>query len=272
MKPERFDQIASTRLFIGLGIILFGAILMLGSLNLIDTGRVMRFFWPLIFVFVGSTMLIHPTRTRRQRLGWVFVGLGTFLFLSRFGLIGINLFKLLIPGLLLFVGGMLVWRAFNAPNPQQPNPNPQPNLNPTPDPLQPSPLQPDLQPNPQPSVQFMPHQEESHAEFMRSFAVMASNELRPVSRPFRGADLSAVMAGIKLNLLDARMEGDHATIEVFAFWGGMEIHVPPDWTVISKVATLMGGFIDKRKPTTVPPSKTLTITGFVVMSGIEIKN
>ena len=88
---------------------------------------------------------------------------------------------------------------------------------------------------------------------------MSGCELRPVSRPFRGADLSAVMGGIKLDLTDARMEGDSATIEVFAFWGGIEIYVPPDWTVTSKVTTLLGGFIDKRRPTSVVPTKTLIV-------------
>lgn len=113
---------------------------------------------------------------------------------------------------------------------------------------------------------------DDRAEFVRSFAVMSGTELRPVSRPFRGADLSAIMAGIKLDLTDARMDGDTAAIEVFAFWGGIEIYVPPDWTVTSRVATLMGGFIDKRRPTSTVATKTLVITGFVVMSGIEVKN
>ena len=109
-------------------------------------------------------------------------------------------------------------------------------------------------------------------EFVRSFALMSGCELRPVSRPFRGADLTAVMGGIKLDLADARMEGDSATVEVFAFWGGIEIYVPPDWTVTSKVTTLLGGFIDKRRPTSVVPTKTLIVRGMIVMSGIEVKN
>jgi hypothetical protein len=113
---------------------------------------------------------------------------------------------------------------------------------------------------------------EDHAEFVRSFALMSGCELRPVSRPFRGADLNAIMGGIKLDLTDARMEGDIVTVEVFAFWGGIEIYVPPDWTVVSKVTTLMGGFIDKRRPTSVLPAKTLIVRGMIVMSGIEVKN
>jgi predicted membrane protein len=107
---------------------------------------------------------------------------------------------------------------------------------------------------------------------VRTFAILSGTELRPVSRPFRGADISAVTAGVKLDLTDARMEGDTATIEVFAFWGGIEIYVPKDWTVTSNVTTFMGGFIDKRRPTTTAPTKTLVITGLVIMSGVEVKN
>jgi hypothetical protein len=59
---------------------------------------------------------------------------------------------------------------------------------------------------------------------------------------------------------------------VFAFWGGIEIYVPPDWTVTSKVTTLLGGFVDKRRPTSVVPTKNLIVQGMVVMGGIEVKN
>jgi predicted membrane protein len=102
--------------------------------------------------------------------------------------------------------------------------------------------------------------------------MLSGCELRPVSRPFRGADLSAIMGGIKLDLTSARMEGDTAIVEVFAFWGGVEIFVPPDWTVTSEVTTLLAGFIDKRRPTSVVPTKNLIVKGMVVMSGVEIKN
>jgi Cell wall-active antibiotics response 4TMS YvqF len=122
------------------------------------------------------------------------------------------------------------------------------------------------------TIYTRPTPDEEHAEFIRAFAVLSSNELRPVSRPFRGADLSSVLAGVKLDLTSARMEGDTARIEVFAFCGGIEIYVPPDWTVTSKVATLMGGYTDKRRPTTILPTKTLIIDGFAIMSGIEVRN
>jgi hypothetical protein len=265
MKPDQFDRIASTRLIIGLLIIVLGSLLLLDSLHLINGGRVWSYIWPLVMVLVGSSMILNQTRARRQRLGWVLVIVGSWFFINRIGWLDVSIFKVLLPGLLLFIGGLLVWRAFVAPNPAAPLP---PKFRGEPNMSEPTV---DSSAAPAPKLGAI-YGKDPQPEFTRSFAVMSTNELRPVSRPFRGADLSAVMAGIKLNLLDARMESDSADIEVFAFWGGMEIHVPPDWTVISKVTTLMGGFIDKRRPTTVVPTKTLIISGLVVMSGIEIKN
>ncbi|HEY4368148.1 MAG TPA: DUF5668 domain-containing protein [Steroidobacteraceae bacterium] len=238
MKPEdpRFDRLFSARLLVGLWIIVIGAIFLAGNLGWIDARHVFRHFWPLFFVFIGTRMLVQPQNRRSRAWGWVFVGVGTWMFLDRIGWVDISLWQMIFPLALLTLGTILVWRALAGPRNDADIVN------------------------------------DEHSEFVRTFAVMSGNELRPVSRPFRGADLSAVMAGIKLDLTDARMEGDTATIEIFAFWGGIEIYVPPDWTVSSRVATFMGGFIDKRRPTSTIATKTLIITGLVVMSGIEVKN
>jgi len=245
--PPR-DPLFTTRLTIGLWIIALGLIFLAGNLGWIDAHRAFGLFWPLLLVLAGvnivSRRTVHTDATgstimvgRTQRWGWVLITVGTWLFLSKFGWINISLGQVAFPLVLLTLGGMLVWRAFAGPR-----------------------------------VHDAAEIGDDHAEYVRSFAVMSSSELRPVSRPFRGADLSAVMAGIKLDLTDARMEADSATIEIFAFWGGMEIFVPPDWTVTSKVGSLMGGFTDKRRPTSTVPTKTLIITGFIVMSGVEVKN
>lgn len=233
-EPPKSDRWFSVRMLIGLWIIANGLILLAGNLGWIDARPLLRHLWPLILVFLGIGMLSQTDRRNGRQSGWVLIIVGLWVFGDKLDWIGISVWELLFPAALLFVGGMLVRRAFAAPK--------------------------------------VMNSGDDHAEFVRSFAVMSGSELRPVSRPFRGADLSAVMAGIKLDLTDARMEGDVATIEVFAFWGGMEIYVPPDWTVTSKVTSFMGGFIDKRRPTVVLPTKTLVIDGLIIMSGIEIKN
>jgi predicted membrane protein len=237
-KPDHgHHPLISARLVVGVVIIFVGAILLADNLGWFEARYVLRRLWPLALVAVGVTMVRSPDHRRSRSWGWVLITVGSWIFLDRIGWIHVSLWHLLVPGLLLFVGGSLVWRALNGP-----------------------PKSKDIA------------GAADHVEFVRSFALMSGCELRPVSRPFRGADLTAVMGGIKLDLADARMESDSAIVEVFAFWGGIEIFVPPDWTVTSKVTTLLGGYVDKRRPTSVVPTKTLVVQGMVVMGGIEVKN
>jgi hypothetical protein len=116
-----------------------------------------------------------------------------------------------------------------------------------------------------------PVPEGSGDAYVRTFAVFSGAELRPTV-PFQGADLTAVMGGIKLDLSNAPMAGDTAIVDVFALMGGTEIFVPRDWDVTVKVISLMGGCTDKRRPSTLPATKHLIIQGMAVMGGVEIKD
>jgi predicted membrane protein len=107
--------------------------------------------------------------------------------------------------------------------------------------------------------------------YISNFTIFSGSELRPTA-PFQGADLSALLGGAKLDLLDTTMAEDSATIDVFAFMGGIELRVPSDWDVTIKVASIMGACVDKRRPSALPPSKRLIVRGVAMMGGVEIKN
>jgi predicted membrane protein len=258
----------STRLIVGLLIILLGGALLADNLGWFDARHVLRSLWPLALVAVGIAMVRHPQHKRSRSWGWVLITVGIWIFLDKIGWIHVSLGQLILPGILLFVGGVLVFRSVSGPPSGGASPSSTPsstsssNGNTTSSTAGPSTT----------SSSFGGATSTDQAEFVRSFAMLSGHELRPVSRPFRGADLNAIMGGIKLDLTSARMEGDTAVIEVFALWGGVEIYVPPDWTVTSEVTTLLAGFIDKRRPTSVVPTKHLVIKGMVVMAGVEIKN
>jgi len=239
-------EMFSTRLIVGILIMLLGGTLLADNLGWIEARHVLRSLWPLVLVAIGVAMVRRPQHRRSREGGWVLITVGLWIFLDKIGWVHISLGQLLLPAIFLFVGGVLVFRSLRGPD--------------------------ESVPKSKADETNADAASADHAEFVRSFAMLSGVELRPVSRPFRGADLSAVMGGVKLDLSSARMEGDTAIIEVFAFWGGVEIYVPPDWTVASEVTTLLAGFIDKRRPTSVVPTKTLVIKGMVVMSGVEIKN
>ena len=91
------------------------------------------------------------------------------------------------------------------------------------------------------------------------------------SRAFKGGDLTAIMGGCELDLRQASLEAE-AVLDVFALWGGIEIRVPDDWTVVSHVVPILGGFDDKTRPSSRGGRSCLVIRGFVIMAGVEVKN
>lgn len=101
------------------------------------------------------------------------------------------------------------------------------------------------------------------------FALM-SGVKRKFAGIFRGAQLTAIMGGIELDLRGARVE-DVAVIDALAFWGGIEIFVPEDWSVVNQGHALMGGFDDStRHPNPGEPPR-LIVRGLALMGGVEIK-
>jgi hypothetical protein len=104
---------------------------------------------------------------------------------------------------------------------------------------------------------------------------MAGNEIRSVSQRFRGADLGAVMGGVTLDLRQARIDGPEAVIDAWTMWGAIELRVPREWSVVSRVIPLMAGYEDKTLPATdsaAGPRPRLVIRGFALWAGIEVTN
>jgi predicted membrane protein len=91
------------------------------------------------------------------------------------------------------------------------------------------------------------------------------------SKTFRGGDVTAVMGGCEIDLRQAAINGE-AVIEVFAMWGGIEIRVPEDWVVTTQATPLLGAVDDKTHPAPGSGAHRLTVRGFVLMGGVEIKN
>ena len=109
------------------------------------------------------------------------------------------------------------------------------------------------------------------ADTVSAFAVLGGVARGNNSRQFQGGDLTAIMGGCELDLRHAAINGE-ATIDVFALWGGIEIRVPEDWTVIARVTPVLGGFEDKTRPPQGLATHRLALRGAAIMGGIEVKN
>lgn len=82
----------------------------------------------------------------------------------------------------------------------------------------------------------------------------------------------AIMGGIKLDLTQARFASAVTTINVFAFWGGVDIIVPEDVTVEVNGVGFMGAFENHTTSTpTIPGGPIVRITGLALMAGVDVK-
>ncbi len=106
---------------------------------------------------------------------------------------------------------------------------------------------------------------------MSGLALMGGVSRKSSSDDFRGGEFAAVMGGVEVDLRGASIQGAEASIEAFAFWGGIEIWVPTDWQVISKGVAVLGAFEDNSR-SEANATKRLVVRGLALMGGVEIKN
>jgi predicted membrane protein len=103
-----------------------------------------------------------------------------------------------------------------------------------------------------------------------AMAFLGGVERKIRSQAFQGGELTAVMGGCNIDLRQAAIEGSEAELSVFVMMGGIELYVPPTWTVVSRVVPVLGSFEDHTNGST-DATKRLLIRGTVMMGGIDVK-
>ncbi|MGA7992300.1 MAG: DUF5668 domain-containing protein [Thermoanaerobaculia bacterium] len=108
---------------------------------------------------------------------------------------------------------------------------------------------------------------------LSEWAIFGGGKRRIQTQEFRGGQANAMFGGFEIDLREAQMAGDSATIDVFCFCGGGEIRVPETWNVSMRAVAIFGGKDDKSRPPA-PGSthKELFVTGFILFGGLGVKN
>lgn len=102
-------------------------------------------------------------------------------------------------------------------------------------------------------------------------AILGGSEQQNTSNDFKGSKLTAVMGGAKLDLRKAKIKKE-ATVELFTFWGGIELVVPRNVIVRNQTSAILGGVEDKTDQELTKDAPVLYVIGDVIMAGVEIKN
>jgi predicted membrane protein len=218
-------------------IVAAGIALLLDHMGFIVIGSLFR-FWPTILIFFGIGHLF----TQSNRVwGVILVVVGATFQLNNLGITHLR-FADMWPVAIIAVGLMLIWGA----------------------------LKPPMVINSRASDTISP-------DMFNATAIFGGIERRIKSQAFRGGRATCIFGGAELDLRDANIDGDEATLEVNCIFGGAEIRVPDAWNVHSMNTPVLGGYSDKTQISAAPdPSgakrKTLIVTGTVIFGGVEIRN
>jgi predicted membrane protein len=220
----------------GIAVISIGVILLLNQFGVFPVDVALR-FWPVVLVVVGLVKALTGKDRGERVFGGILILGGTILQLNSMGITHIT-WNQAWPMFIIIVGVMLIIHALTEKPPYE-------NLEFTTD----------------------PHQ--------NSFYVFGGGERQVTAKDFQSAKLGAIFGGYKLDLTRADMAGNEAYVEANAFFGGGEIRVPINWSVVMQGTGIFGAYDDKTQYVQTDPAvlrKTLYVRGVAVFGGIEIKN
>ncbi len=237
--PPAQTRSVTPQVVLGLLVIGFGLLFLLDNLDVIEMNRAIG-FWPMVFIIAGTVKLSEHGSRSNQAFGVFLVGLGVLLILDRLGVIDFDL-GTLWPLLLIGLGALIVYKSRRARSCATSAKDG--------------------------AVGMADGQSDS---FISATAILGGFERRISTPALRGGEITAIMGGCELDMRGASIQGE-AVLNVFAFWGGVSIKCPPDWTVVLEGTPILGGFEEK---TATPPdnSKRLIIRGYAVMGGVDVRN
>jgi predicted membrane protein len=272
----------SPQLILGFCVIIAGVILLLDQLGITPVVTYLR-FWPMVLVVIGVLKMLQARDGGGAVAGLVFALVGAWLQAEMLGLIHISL-RDVWPAALVVFGAFLVWHALSRRD-TRPAAPPFPYADPVPPPDRPAePVwgESATPPAAEPEVKAQPKTSRCCVggkttrltdtnSSLSAVAVLGAVSRGNNSKSFRRADIMAIMGGCEIDLRHAAIHGE-AIIDVLALWGGVEIRVPEDWTVVSRIVPLMGGVEDKTRPPQGLVEHRLVLRGVAIMGGIEIRN
>lgn len=90
---------------------------------------------------------------------------------------------------------------------------------------------------------------------------------------FKGAMIRTSFGGTTIDLRHTHIAPGETYIDLDCSWGGVEIYVPSDWTVVFKCNAFFGGCDDKRwQNGNVNKENILVIRGTLSFGGLEVKD
>jgi len=223
-------------LVLGLIILAFGVVLFLDRQGFIDASHIYPFFWPGALLAVGLFKLALSGSGSGRVWGGILAAAGIVLTLNRLDYLRIS-FGTLWPIALIVAGLLMVWRSIEGPPAERTTGR--------------------------------------RAGTLNELAVFGGGEFKSDDTDFKGGEAFAVFGGCQIDLRKATMQVTEAVIHANALFGGIEIRVPPSWSVLVNGVPLLGGYTDDThhpSPDEGVAIKRLVVKGFAMFGGVAVKN
>jgi predicted membrane protein len=240
---------------IGMCLMLFGTLLMLDRLQIVDAAVTLR-LWPLVIIALGAWIVVERGPSGRSFPGYAMIGIGSLLLLRSLGLVRVNFWDLFWPLFVVFIGARLVMQT-SRPRRERHRAS-----------------------SLDESATGSTPRSVTNDGTISMFSALGGSKRTSNDKPFYGGDVTSIMGSTQLDLRQATIgPGQEAVMNVFAIMGGHDIWVPSGWTVVSEVMPILGSVEDKRLPaidaTPRPPDEIaprLVLRGIVMLGGLTIKN
>jgi multisubunit Na+/H+ antiporter MnhB subunit len=223
------------RLIPAIIVIGIGVLFLLNNLNILYFSEWAR-YWPVILIAVGLVKLVDANSPGGHVTGAIFIGVGAILLGQTLGYLRVDI-QDLWPLFLIGVGLLMLFNRDSWHG---------------------------ISRGPRIYV---------HGR-MREASVFGGGKRKINTQDFTGGHIDAVFSGYEIDLRDASMAADSATLRIGAVFAGIEIRIPETWSVIIEGDGVFGTITDKTvqpNPQT-PGLKRLFIKGAAVFGSVEVKN
>ncbi len=222
--------------FIALGIGIAGNVLNVWDFELFFDG-----WWTLFIIIPCFISMIQSGFGTGSTLGFI---IGVLLFMNYQVDFHINIWQLIVPAILIFIGLRIIFQGAFRKRPQ----HFEQNIN---------------------SGTGTQGQSFTGAGKSEYSAIFSSNRIH-ITDQFYGTNLNSIFGGIVLDLRDAIIPGD-VEINATAIFGGMDIYLPRNVKLKTNNVPIFGGVSNKAVQSTDPAAPTIYLNSTCMFGGIDIK-
>ena len=217
---------------LGILLIIVGGLWLLDNINIIDFH--FSNWWPLILIFLGFADLTNSRRINNFS-AWFFIVLGGLFLLPTNNVIGWHEIWKYWPVLLILIGLSMIFKRRSYYSPGRTS-------------------------------------EITGEDHIKGTVIFGDLEKGSDSQKFSGGSLSTIFGDTTLNLKDAQLSEEGATLDASVVFGDILIMIPQSWILEIRSSNVLGDLKNKSRNTRESTGKRLIINANIIFGDLVITN